>query len=257
MTLKLSLLTLLSLVLLQPASGSPDSLLVITGTVYNARYGPVPYTHVIGLNTGIGDVTDTLGIFRLKVMKTDTLLFLNIAYQDTLIPVADLIGFPVLLLKDKYYNLHEARIFNWGSSYDDFREAIVTMPHQPSLGESLGLPRQDSDYVPIEMDEQRISSLGYLIKSPIYFFYYNFSKMERSARKVFWIERDMDKIALFEAALDAQNISAITGLQDQALEDFMVYLNANFQCTYHCSEIEILSEIHRHWDTYSSINNKQ
>ena len=66
----------------------PDSAFFLTGILYNESFQPVTATHVINLNTHAGDVSDSLGIFRLPVHSGDTLLVRNIMYMDTLVPVA-------------------------------------------------------------------------------------------------------------------------------------------------------------------------
>ena len=65
----------------------PDSVFLLSGIIYDELFHPVPATHVINMNTHAGDVTDSLGIFRLPVHTADTMLVRNIAFQDTLVPV--------------------------------------------------------------------------------------------------------------------------------------------------------------------------
>ncbi|MEA3478785.1 MAG: hypothetical protein U9R60_11435, partial [Bacteroidota bacterium] len=172
--------------LAQPA----DTLFHLSAIVYDNAYAPVSATHVININTNVGDVTDSLGIFRLAVRSSDTLLIRNIAFRDTLVSVVEIYQNRHIRLKRRRYELEEARIFEWGATYDDFREAFIEMPVQQTLGASLGLPRQDPEKVPLEMDEQAIKSAGLLLTSPVSFFYYNFSKHAKSARKVYWFKKN-------------------------------------------------------------------
>ncbi|MCK5694250.1 MAG: hypothetical protein KAI08_15410, partial [Bacteroidales bacterium] len=144
-----------------------DTLFHLAGIIYDELYLPVSATHVININTHKGDVTDSLGIFRLPVHPGDTLLIRNIAFRDTLVPVMVVHENRHIILRRMRYQLQEARIFEWGSSYDDFREAFIDMPVQQTLGASMGLPRQDPDKVPLEMDEKAVKSAGLLLTSPI------------------------------------------------------------------------------------------
>jgi hypothetical protein len=154
------------------------------------------------------------------------------------------------------YKLQEARIFEWGASYDDFQEAFIAMPMQQTLGASMGLPRQDPDKVPVEMDEKAIKSAGLLLTSPISFFYYNFNKHAKSARKVYWLEKNQDRHERFEALLSKENLSEITGLRGKELEYFQVFLSKRLVCDFRCSELDIYSEIYGLWEVYQDLKDR-
>lgn len=231
----------------------PDSVFYLSAIVYNEAYLPVLATHVINMNTYKGDVTDSLGIFTLPVQQGDTLLFRNIAFRDTLVPVIKIQERGHIRLRSMRYELQEARVFEWGATYDDFREAFINMPVQQTLGSSLGLPRQDPDKVPMEMNERAVKSLGLLLTQPISFFYYNFSSYAKSARKVYWLTRNQEKQDQFEALLSAENLSDISGLGGGELEAFQLFLSQRMQCDLNCSELEIYSEVYSLWELYQEL----
>jgi hypothetical protein len=233
---------------------SADSAYTITGIVYDESFHPLPASHVINMDSHEGDVTDSLGIFSLRVISSDTLLVRNIAYRDTLVSASSLTNNPQIRLKHRYYELQEARIFEWGSTYEDFQEAMIQMPNQQTLGESMGLPKQDPDYIPFEMDEKAVKSAGFLITSPVSYFYYNFNKEAKSARKVFWLKKNREKIEQFEQMIGGENLSSITGLKGKELMDFQSYFYAQMKCDFNCTEFQIYSEIHALWDLYQEQN---
>lgn len=232
-----------------------DSLRLVSGVVYDGQFNPVPYTHVIGLASNSTDVTDTLGIFHLYITDPDTLLLLNIAYFDTLVPVMGDEDFLSIHLRDRYYNIREVKIFDWGTSYSDFKDAVVNMPVEKPLGETLGLPRQDPDYIPFDMDESFIKSAKFLIHSPLSYIYYNLSRKQKSARKVYRLEKDHDKIELFQSYLSPEELKSLTGLEGEALQDFIIFLNINMKCDYNCTEMEIISEILRLHKIFIEVKN--
>ena len=235
---------------------SSDTVFHISGIVYDELYIPVSVTHVININTNKGDVTDSLGIFRLSVHRNDTLLIRNITFRDTLVAVAEVRMNRHIRLKRRRYELEEARIFEWGATYDDFREAFIGMPVQQTLGASLGLPKQDPGKVPVEMDEKAIKSAGLLLTNPISFFYYNFNKHAKSARKVYWLKKNQEKQDQFEAIFAAENLSDIIGLTGIELEDFQLFLSQRMVCDLHCSELEVYSEIHGLWKVYQDLRER-
>lgn len=232
------------------AGQAGDSLFILTGFVYDGMYRPVPATHVININSGAGDVTDTLGIFRLPVTIHDTLYFRNIVYRDTLVPAAMIYPKKYVRVQERYHAIPEARIFSWGNSYEDFREAFINLPPLISLGEKLGLPRQDPDYIPLEMNEEKVRSVGFLLTSPVSFFYHNLSRKQRSARRLFMMERNAEEMDAFEEILSRSNISSITGLNGEELDGFMLFLNERIRCDYRCAELQIYTEIHSLWELY-------
>jgi hypothetical protein len=228
---------------------------VLVGIVYDESYHPLPASHVINMDSHQGEVTDSLGIFTIPVHSSDTLLIRNIAFQDTLMPAALISERPHILLKRRYYPLQEARIFEWGATYEDFREAIIEMPNQQTLGESMGLPRQDPDYIPQDMDPNVIKSPAFLIKSPISYFYQNFNKYAKSARKVYWLEKNREKQELFSKIISAENLSSITGLAGLELQEFQAFLYERMVCDFKCTELRIYTEIYALWEVYQEMNN--
>ena len=251
----LSLAILFSLHMRSQAQQS-DSLYLLLAVVYDESYVPVPATHVINLNSHEGDVTDTLGIFRLHVLSTDTMLIRNIAFHDTLVSVARLKENLQIRIRRRRYQLQEARIFTWGASYDDFRNAMLEMEDQESLGASLGLPQQDPAKVPLEMDEKAIKSAGLLLTSPISFFYYNFSKHAKSARKVYWLEKNESKQKQFDAIMGIESLTQITGLEGNRLLEFRAYLFSHMNCNLNCSELKLYEEIHALWSLYQELDER-
>jgi len=227
-----------------------DSIFTLTGIIYDESFRPLSATHVINMDSHEGDVTDSLGMFSLRVSTTDTLLVRNIAFRDTLVSAGKMAANHYVRLKRRVYKLQEARIFEWGSTYDDFRNAVIGMPKQQTLGESMGLPRQDPDYVPVEMDPEAIKSPALLIKSPLTYFYYNFSKEAKSARKVFWLKKNRQKIEQFERIFGGENLASITGLAGTELMEFQAFLYEKMECDFNCTELQIYSEIHAVWDLY-------
>ena len=250
------ILALLALLLVQPGlkAQSADTVWSLYGLIYDDLYVPVPATHVVNINTGRGDVSDSLGIFSLEVRDSDTLLILNIAFRDTLVDVASVAANRHIVLQRKLYPLNEARIFVWGSSYADFKEAFIEMPVQQSLGASLGLPEQDPEYVPLEMDEKEVKSAGLLLTSPITFFYQNFNKKAKSARKVYWLEKHRQKHEMFESIVNGENLSEITGLSGPELLAFQSFLLERMVCDFQCTELEIYKEIYGLWKVFQELD---
>ncbi|MDF1572640.1 MAG: hypothetical protein P1P82_13605 [Bacteroidales bacterium] len=124
---------------------------------------------------------------------------------------------------------------------------------QETVGEKLGLQQQDPGVIPFDMDEEKLKSTGFLINSPVSFIYYNLSKKEKGARRAFRLQRDQEMIDRFNRVLGPTNLQQVTGLKDQALEDFMIFLNRELSCDYHCSELQLTRELLSIWEKYKEL----
>jgi len=235
---------------------STDSLYNLTGIIYDETFYPVAATHVINMQTRQGDVSDTLGIFHLPARNSDTLLIRNIAFKDTLVAVSSLAENKYIILQRIAYALLEARIFEWGSSYGDFKDAMIEMPVQQTLGATMGLPTQDPDYVPMEMDEKAVKSAGLLLTSPITFFYQNFNKKAKTARKVYWLEKNREKHETFESIINAESLAGITGLSGPKLLEFQSFLLERLVCGIHCTELALYEEIFGLWKVFQELEER-
>ena len=250
----LAFAALVSLVKLQGQSG--DSLRQISAFIYDSEFKPVPATHVVNIQTRQGDVSDNMGVFHLPVRSSDSLLILNIAFRDTLVPVSSILEKRYIVLRRKAYPLLGAKVFEWGSTYEDFRSAIIEMPVQQTLGASMGLPTQDPDKVPVEMDEQAVKSAGLLLTSPITYFYQNFSRHAKSARKVYWLKKNRLKHEAFEEIVNGESLSGITGLSGKELLDFQSFLLERMVCDFKCEELAIYKEIYGLWEVYQELGER-
>lgn len=235
-------------------SQDADSSFTLSGIIYDETFSPIGATHVINMNTRAGDVSDTLGIFSFPAHVGDTLLFRNIAYQEVFIPVKQILGDGYVILRRVLYPLQEAKVFPWGSSYGDFSEAVINTPAPQTIGEALGLPRQDPDYIPFDMDAAKLKSVGFLLKSPISYLYYNLNKKEKNRRKLFWSDKNRESLDRFDAIVSPENLSHVTGLSGNKLLGFMNYLFQRLVCDHKCSELSLYAEIYVHWGVYKQLH---
>ncbi len=235
---------------------SIDTSFNLSAIVYDGSFYPVPASHVVNMNTHQGAVTDSLGIFTLNVHIMDTLLVRNIAFHDTLVPVYLISSLRYIVLTSRRYELQEARIFEWGSTYSDFKEAVIEMPNQQTLGESMGLPRQDPDYVPLEMDERAVKSAGFLITSPISYFYQNFNKHAKSARKVYWLKKNQVKQEHFNEVISEEELTEITALTGDQLQEFQAFLLKRMVCNFKCTDLQIYEEVYALWKVFQELKEK-
>lgn len=244
-------LILILAVCTRPAiSQEENKAFLFTGIVYDQEFNPVPYTNVYAKGTGRGDMTDTLGIFQIYIRQADQLSFYNISYKDTTVWVSRNSESFYIRLQPRIYALRGAKIFSWGSTYNEMKAEFKNKGIPEKVGEKLDLPQQDPDHVPFEMDEKKLKSPGFLIKSPVSFFYYNLSKREKHARRAYKLQENQESIDRFNRVLSAKNMERMTGLTGKELENFIIHLNKVMTCDYTCSEMELISEVLGIWKIY-------
>ena len=120
----------------------------------------------------------------------------------------------------------------------------------------MGLPQQDPEKVPLEMDEKAIKSPALLITSPVSFFYYNFNKHAKSARKVYWLEKNREKHKIFDGIINGDNLSDITSLSGPKLVEFQAFLLERMVCDFNCTELAIYKEIHGLWNVFQELDER-
>lgn len=123
------------------------------------------------------------------------------------------------------------------------KRAFLAMPSEENLQDKLGLPKADPDAIPFYLDEEKIKSPGFAIRSPVSFLYHNFNKFEKSRRKVYQLNQTKSKRESFYTIVNRKKVAELTQLEEKELEDFWIYLNKNLSCDINCTEYEIITEI--------------
>jgi len=227
-----------------------DSTIRIRACVSNEKGIPLAWTHVINLCSGRGTTSDSSGNFSLTALKTDSVLFRNVSCYERIIAARDIYQNDTVILTTRFYAIKEVKIFEWGSTYADFKAKMKSMPVTQSMGEKLGLPQQSGNPVPNYRNAEILNNPMFAISNPVDFLYYNFDKKQQSIRKVMEFKQNEDLIRRFESVYNRAGIEALTGLSGKELDDFMMYLNLHFRCDFRCSEIQVATEIYEHWKNY-------
>lgn len=230
------------------------STLAFIGFVYNTEFSPLPNTYIINLNTKTGAIADEEGYFRINAKDGDHLLFRNVSCYDTIIRVNQYKSGMRILLQEKPYEIEELKVYEWGSTYEEFTKSLLEMPEQISPGVRIGITHPDFDTTEFFLREENVKNPSLLILSPVSFLYYNLSRREKIRRKAFEYEMEKGKKQFYNEILSRSNIKEISGLEGEALDEFMIYLNTHMQCKPNCTELEIISEIYYWWEEFQKVN---
>lgn len=129
--------------LLVSASGIADAqereYIQFSGFVMNEEMEPLPYVHIISMNTRRGTISDRNGIFSIISEPQDTIIFSSVGYKLTYFELPALIldyhySHDVIMERDTIL-LEEVMVFPW-PTYEEFKEAFL----------NLDLPEDDYDF---------------------------------------------------------------------------------------------------------------
>lgn len=244
MDLKIYLLSILFIsTFINGLSQNNNKIFRLSGIIYDEEFNPLISAHVINLSSKQIDITDSDGVFQIKIKSGDSILIKNISYRDTIIRIGNPVMIYTIKLKKEIYPINELRVFKWGSTYHDMKRAFLAMPSEVNLQDKLGLSKSDPDAIPFYLDEEKIKSPGFAVKSPVSFLYYNFNKFEKSRRRVYRLNETKSRREAFYLIVNRKRVAEITGLENTELKDFWIYLNEHISCDINCTEYEIITEI--------------
>lgn len=119
------------LVCLVPSMAQDDNELIqITGRVFDEYLHPLPYAHILILNSDRGAITDREGKFSFIVVERDTIMFSTLGYKRSIVIVPDNLEKPfytrdVLLQRDTFM-IAEVEVYPW-KDYEEFKEAFINL----------------------------------------------------------------------------------------------------------------------------------
>ena len=180
---------------------------------------PLPDVSIEVLNLHRGTTSNAKGRFTLEVNKGALLRFSLLAYQNLEFTVPD-------------------------SVLDLDQSWLIRMHYSAVQLEQLNV--EEDKKVPLAYKSdvfKQKPTVGHLFLNPISYFYYFFSKREKSKREMLSvIEREylVDKYAYI---IDKSQVAGITGFQGEALERCMMYCNMHLELTPKDSETMVRDKL--------------
>lgn len=207
-----------------------DSLPVrIAGIIYgNDTSENTPFVHIINYRSGKGTISDSSGFFKTTMLKTDSLLFRCLGYEDKVFKLADTLNstvlfFEIRLAKTSYY-IDVIDILAL-SRLNQFRYDFIKIPlPENQWAQQLIIPGVTKEnYKWIHKDERFIpkQTLG----GPISGLYNLFSDREESIRKYLELINNEESDREIDEKFNMKLLSEFTGYTGDTLIDFNLYLN--------------------------------
>jgi hypothetical protein len=230
------------------AYGQSDSVSIrLAGIVYTAdTTEKAPYVHIINLRTGTGTISDSMGIFKIKLLKSDTLLIRCIGFTNRTLTLPDslksTICFMQIELSPKSYELNVVDIFAL-TRESQFRHDFINLkPNKNTWGMQLIIPGVTRDkYQFIREDEKFNPKQTY--DGPISALYFAFSDKGKSLRKLAQLLEEEEIAQVVEKKYTKEELSRFTGFSGDKLDSFYNYLNFTNSYLFNTPTYEIYLEV--------------
>ncbi len=204
---------------------------VITSTDQRTYYDLM----IVNKRTRSGSFGNSDGTFTVRALQTDTLLVGSIGHQTKMFTLTDSIP------KGTYnitLRLTPLRI--------DLAEVEI-LPER-----TLKQIQKDIDALGYKESDYKLSTVNAL-QSPITFLYQEFSRRERSKRKVAELENEDRKRALLQELLQKYVQYDIINLSPEAFDDFIDFCDVPDLVIQGLSQYDFLVYVQRKYELYSSL----
>jgi hypothetical protein len=105
-------------------------LIQLNGRIINEMLEPIPFSHILIMNSYRGTITNTDGRYSLVVKEGDTILFSSVGYKRKYLRMPGSLSKPFLqldvVLEVDTIMINAVEIYPW-KSYEEFKEAFVNL----------------------------------------------------------------------------------------------------------------------------------
>ncbi len=223
------IVVILSWISLHAIGQADTSIIRLSGIVNSSNVQmELPYVHIINKRTGMGTITDTMGLFHIKLKQGDTLIFRSIGFEDNVLILNDSINSKVLFMEvelfTKSYQLHVVDVIAL-TRENQFKYDFLNMnPDESSWEHQLVIPgvtkknyqwiREEEKFNPKKSFTGPISSLYYILSD-------KGKSLQKLADLIDQDEQDKKANLKYNLAL----LADYTGYSDAMLQAFYNYLH--------------------------------
>ncbi|MGE4289329.1 MAG: hypothetical protein AB7E36_11600 [Salinivirgaceae bacterium] len=195
-------------------SGSPDAGLA--------------YVHVVNQRTGRGTITDTLGLFYLRMRSNDTLIFKSLGFEDKRLVLNDTLTSSLLFvevnLMPTSYELQVVDVIAL-SRESQFRYDFIHMKPDNSRWENqLIIPGVTKEKYQWIRDEEKFNPKKNF-SGPFSALYYKFSDEGKSLQKLAVLLEQDEREEAANKKYNRKLLANFTGYSGETLNNFYTFLN--------------------------------
>lgn len=210
---------------------------------------PMSGTHIINITRGRGTITNSEGVFSIKAISGDSLLFSAIGFEsDTIDITIEVLTAPDLLivyLEEQLYEIEAVDIFPLPPTYDGFKRELIygfdSVPQHYSIIRDLAV-------VPSKTGPSPVRIYG----SPITYFYNLLSREGKEVRK--YREILSQESMRGGWSLNSELVRQITGLEeDEQILDFFDFCGFTTQMLTISTELEVTEAISECFNKFNKL----
>ncbi|MBN2613674.1 MAG: carboxypeptidase-like regulatory domain-containing protein [Bacteroidales bacterium] len=107
-----------------------EKLVQLTGRIRNELLQPLPFSHILIMNSMRGTITDSQGKFSMVTSINDTVMFSSLGYKKEQVIIPDNLPEPFLtldiVLQEDTFMINEVVVYPW-RNYDEFKQAFLNL----------------------------------------------------------------------------------------------------------------------------------
>ncbi len=231
----------------QNNSISDSSIVHFVGKLTDETGKVIPFAHVINLRRGYATISDTSGKFNMLVLQRDSIRISAIGFITRFIsikrhnPVNDTLDLHILMEK-KTYDLSTVNIYElrWQVFKSEFMEETV---EEDETSERITI-WMNSLFPAGELRMVYQGARGVGFQFPYK------GKAEKQRRKVAALEK---KYNIIQPKFNDELITNLTGLEGEAIYDFINYCNFDEGFLIHSTEYQIIDAVQTKWEKYKKV----
>jgi hypothetical protein len=233
-------------------SQQKDSTLQFLGNLYEKEsFQPVPYAHIINLNSNRATISDTLGNFDIVLSPGDTLMITSIGYEQKHYQYPGQwkkVIFRSIPLKRKTYSISKVEVTPWGT-YADFKNRFMNLDINSPKEKIHPLLWED---LPQKPDKPKVSEPG--INSPVSMIYNMFSEEAKERRKYRELLKKQRRAEKIRSKFNRDHVSSLTGLKGNKLDRFMEFCNFSDAYILETREYFILERVKKKYRQFMKLD---
>ena len=236
-----------------------DIFFQIKGTVIDCKlHRSVSFAHIINETSGFATATDTHGLFTIIGKIDDILKISEVGFKSKFLLISENFKIEIqkiCLLEDTIV-LQEVTVLPF-KSYSEFKNKLLSLKIEDNTYSIPGVTLKNPTTIHNLENENYIKSLGFALSSPISYFYYNFSKREKSIRKYHKLENDKWNQYAIVQKYNPKIVEKITGLKNNETIMFIAWCNLSKEYLLNATDYEIANKIKEKYKIYCyRINDK-
>jgi hypothetical protein len=222
---------------------------LIEGHISDTSGLPLSFVHIINMHSRQGVISDNDGCFSIPAQFGDTLYVSALGFKNKMVRVETLKNITIIMSVSSVA-IEDVEIYPY-KTYADFKYAFLNLDLEDERLIIDGVPNKMPPEVPMFENKEYISSVGFLLSSPISYMYYNLSKTEQDKRRAHELKGEAKQVRVIDKKFNIDLVSTITGENDTTiLVDFIAWCKFDQSFLLKSNAYTIATAVWSRWEAY-------